>query len=275
MRDFFKTTRFKVILCVLALLLGFMIQAAYSGTLSSVASKAIGFVSTPFQAISSAVTGWFGGFFDRLTLADELLEENAQLQQQVRQLQGQLADLDRYKSENETYREMLQIQEEHPTFEMEAASVIARDSSSRFYSFKIDRGSDQGIALQDPVITQAGMVGIISEVGPNYAVVTTLLDPAFKVGATATASRDPGMVEGDVTLAQEGKTKLRYLAPTSEVKAGELVMSSDLGGTYPADLLIGTVLEVQMESSGISKYAVVQPAVNASEVTSVMVVKAY
>ena len=275
MRDFFKTTRFKVILCVLALLLGFMIQAAYSGTLSSVASKAIGFVSIPFQAVSSAVTGWFGGFFDRLTLADELLEENAQLQQQVRQLQGQLADLDRYKSENETYREMLQIQEEHPTFEMEAASVVARDSSSRFYSFKIDRGSDQGIALQDPVITQAGMVGIISEVGPNYAVVTTLLDPAFKVGATATASRDPGMVEGDVTLAQEGKTKLRYLAPTSEVKAGELVMSSDLGGTYPADLLIGTVLEVQMESSGISKYAVVQPAVNASEVTSVMVVKAY
>ena len=126
--------------------------------------------------------------------------------------------MDRYKSENETYREMLQIQEEHPTFEMEAASVIARDSSSRFYSFKIDRGSDQGIALQDPVITQAGMVGIISEVGPNYAVVTTLLDPAFKVGATATASRDPGMVEGDVGLAQEGKTKLRYLAPTSEVK---------------------------------------------------------
>ena len=262
MRDFFKTTRFKVILCVLALLLGFMIQAAYSGTLSSVASKAIGFVSTPFQAVSSAVTGWFGGFFDRLTLADELLEENTQLQQQVRQLQGQLADLDRYKSENETYREMLQIQEAHPTFEMEAASVIARDSGSRFYSFKIDRGSDQGIALQDPLIIQAGMVGIISEVGPNYAVVTT-------------ASRDPGMVEGDVALAQEGKTKLRYLAPTSEVKAGELVMSSDLGGTYPADLLIGTVLEVQMESSGISKYAVVQPAVNASEVTSVMVVKAY
>ena len=221
------------------------------------------------------MTGWFGGFFDRLTLADELLEENTQLQQQVRQLQGQLADLDRYKSENETYREMLQIQEAHPTFEMEAASVIARDSGSRFYSFKIDRGSDQGIALQDPVITQAGMVGIISEVGPNYAVATTLLDPAFKVGATATASRDPGMVEGDVALAQEGKTKLRYLAPTSEVKAGELVMSSDLGGTYPADLLIGTVLEVQMESSGISKYAVVQPAVNASEVTSVMVVKAY
>ena len=275
MRDFFKTTRFKVILCVLALLVGFMIQAAYSGTLSSVASQALGYISTPFQAISTTVTGWFGGFFDRLTLADELTEENARLEEQVRQLQGQLADLDRYKSENETYREMLQIQEEHPTFEMEAANVIARDASSRFYSFKIDRGSNQGIALQDPVITRAGMVGIVSEVGPNYAVITTLLDPAFKVGATATASRDPGMVEGEMSLAQEGKTKLRYLAPTSEVAPGELVMSSDLGGTYPADLLIGTVLEVQMESSGISKYAVVQPAVDVSEVTAVMVVKAY
>ena len=271
MKDFFKTTRFKVIICIVALLFGFMIQAAYTGTLSSLPSKIIGTVTAPFQAVATTVSGWFGGFFDRLTLADELLDENQELKKEIQELRGQLTDLDRYKEENANYAQQLQIQQAHPEYKMVTASVIGRDASARFYAFTIDKGTNDGIKNQDPVITSDGLVGLVMEAGPNYSTVMTILDPAFKLGVYTSQSRDTGVVSGDTALSEEGQTKLRYLSRTSTAAEGDMVLTSGMGDIAPKDLLIGTIKSVKPEKNGITKYAVLEPVVDVSSVSTVMV----
>ena len=162
-----------------------MLRATMSGGLTPLTSQLLSVVTTPLQS------GSFGHspkvwavLYRHLFQAGEIEEENAQLEENlVRTLTQQVADLERYRRENEQLREYLEIKEEHSDFSFASASVIGRDTAERFYSFTIDAGSEAGIEKFDPVITSDGLVGLVSEVGKNYAKVLTILDTTIEVGA--------------------------------------------------------------------------------------------
>ena len=109
-----------------------------------------------------------------------------------------LIDYDQYKLDNEFYSGFLGIKEEHPDYEFQPATVIARDPANAFYSFTIDRGTLDWISPHAPVITADGLVGYISEAGPSFSTVITVVDPSLKVGAMDSRTRDIGMVAGNV-----------------------------------------------------------------------------
>ena len=273
MKNFFSSAKFKVVLAIVALMFGFMIQAAYTGNLSSVASKMLGFVTAPFQAVATGVTGAVDGFFEKLQNAEDLLEEIERLKAENHKLQQDVADLNRYKEQNDAYKEVLGIKEENPEYQMVVCDVIGRDPADRYYSFTINKGENADISVQDLVITENGLVGMIIDVGPNYATVMTLLDPGFVVGCYSAVSRDTGSLSGDTSMYIQNRTKMQYISMESTMQPGETIMTSGGKGSFaPPDIIIGTVKKVRTESHGISQYAEIEPAVDVSRVATVIVI---
>ena len=172
-------------------------------------------------------------------------------------------------------REYLEIKEEHSDFSFASASVIGRDTAERFYSFTIDAGSEAGIEKFDPVITSDGLVGLVSEVGKNYAKVLTILDTTIEVGAYDIRTRDIGTTSGDITLARNGQLRLNMLPKDCTVSQGDLIYTTGYGGLYPKDLAIGEVTEIHTDSSGMSMYAVIDPLSDIETVKDVLVITSF
>lgn len=272
MNDFLKSTRFKILIAVMIVLLTFMLRAAYMGSLGTMASYVLGLVVTPLQQLSSNVSYAVSDAFDPLLRANDYKDENEALREEIRTLRQQLVDYEKVKKENEQYRQYLEMKEENKDFQFELAAVIGRSPDARFYSFTVDKGTVDGVALRDPVVTADGLVGYISEVGPTYSTVITILDPTLHVGASDARTRDTGIVIGTVALSAEGKCKLSYIDRESAVARGDIIVTSGVGGVFPKGLMIGTVEEVQVESHGMSLYAVIEPVVEVPSVKDVIII---
>ena len=254
MGDFFKSKRFKILLVVLVLLLAFMLQAAWTGGFSPAISQAAGVVVTPLQKLSSSISGAVSGYFRRYVRADEIAAENEELRKYLD----------------------VEFREEHPDFEVELASVVARDPDDRFYSFTIDRGSLSGIEPLDPVVTADGLVGVVREVGVNYSKVVTILDVWIDVGARDVRTRDIGIVTGSVDLAADGKCRLNYLPRESGAAPGDIVVTSGIGDSlYPQGLLIGKITRIDNAPGDISLFAEIEPFADVRRLTDVMVIKSF
>ncbi len=274
MQEFFHSTKAKVLLAVFILLGAFMLRAIWTGGFSPMAAQLLGAVSTPFQSAAASISGEVGDFFGQFTKASETAKENEELHAQIAELNKQLVELEDLRQENRRLTAMLDIQEEHGELEMVPAGVIGRDYNSRFGSFTIDKGSHHGVSPRDPVISEEGLVGIVSEVGLTHSKVITILDPSLNVGAVDNRVRETGIISGNMELAEEGKCLMSYLSRESGAFAGDLVITSgsDSKGLFPEGLVIGTITEVQAGSSGLSLYAVVEPAAPISELRDVYVV---
>ena len=275
MGDFFKSIRFKILVAVLAFLLAFMLRAAYTGGLAPMTSQILGILTNPLQKASASVSASFSGLFDRMFRSGEILEENERLKEENRRLTQRQLEFDKYKLENEQLKEYLDIKEKNPDFDFETAFVIGRDPNDRFYAFTIDKGSLDGISLHDPVITEDGLVGMVVEVGPTYAKVATILDVMLEISSYDSRTKDIGITTGRIDLAEEGLCQLTLLQRESGASAGDIVITSNVGGLYPKDLVIGTIREVRTESHGISLYAVIEPAVDVHTVKDVLVITSF
>ena len=275
MRDFFKSAKFKILAAVFILLAAFMLRATMSGGLTPITSRVLSAVTTPISSVTAGISETVGGAFRHLFQAGELEQENAELEERVRILTQQVAELERYRRENEQLREYLEIKEEHSDFTFVSGSVVGRDASERFYSFAIDAGENAGVEQYDPVITSEGLVGLVSEVGPNYAKVLTILDVTVEAGAYDIRTRDIGTTGGDITLAADGRLRLNMLPRDSGVSQGDLIYTTGYGGTYPRDIAIGEVVEIGTDSSGMGMYAVIEPLADMPAVKDVLVITSF
>lgn len=275
MGDFFRSTRFKILLAVLLILFAFMLRAAWTGGLAPLTSQVLGMIASPFQKVSASISQKSTEFFDTFLKADEIAKENEALKEKMRELNQKLVDFDKYKQENAQLREFLEIKEENPDFDFEPATVIGRDPSDRFYSFTIDKGSLSDISPRDTVITSDGLVGVVTEVGLTYAKVLTILDVSIEVAAYDTRTKDIGIVTGRIDLASEGKCQMTLLPRESGASKGDLVVTSGFGGLYPKGLIIGEIEEVKTESHGISLFAVIEPTADIKNVKDVLVIKSF
>ena len=277
MNAFFRSGRFKILLAILIVLSAFTIRAIVSNGFSPLVAQIAQVITTPFQSFSAFLSSQVEDTLGVFLHAQETAEELERTKELLREANEQLIDMEHYKSENEQYREMLNIREENEDLTIQPASVIARDHSDRFGSFVIDKGSYHGITPRSPVITADGLVGIISEVGLTQSKVTTILDVRLNIGAVDVRSQDTGVVSGTVELAAQGYCQLSYLPRDSGVAVGDLVRTSgsDSGGPFPRDLAIGNVVEVVQDPSGLSLNAVIQPAADVMEVNDVFVVTSF
>ena len=275
MKEFFHSWVFKVLLALCIVMFAFLLRATMTMGASTVVEQIVGTITAPVQSLTSGLSGSITGFLDQFLRASEISQENEQLREENRKLIEQMVDYENYTHENESLKEQLGIQEENPQWETMTASVIGRDPSDQFYSFTIDKGTLDGVSYQDPVITADGLVGIVSEVGPVFAKVTTILDVRLNVACQDVRTQDVATISGDIEMAQQGKCKMSLIPRESGIAKGDIVQTAGTSGLYPQGIVVGRVSDVGFEPQGTMMYAVVEPANDIKSIKDVVIITSF
>ena len=230
-------------------------------------------VATPFRGISSAVANWTQERYDRTFRYDQMEQTNEELRHRVSELEELEREYQDAIREKERLEDLLGLAEERPEFTYEDAQVTRRTTSNWESNLTIDQGSADGVEADDCVIDQYGnLVGIVTEVGSNWSLVATVLDPSVELGGRVARTDDDAILEGNFTLMLEGQLKLSYLPEDTQLVSGDQVITSGLGGVYPAGLVVGEITGLFTESDGVSRYAQVKPAADLDSVRYVYVI---
>lgn len=273
MREFFHSVKFKILICIAALLLGLMTYVAVSAGTETIPEKIIGTVTYPFVTAANAVSEGVGGFIDKLVNADTYKNQNDELKAQLTEMYGRTLDYEDILDENAQLREMLGLKEKNKDFVFsEPCGIIARNANDIYGGFTVNRGSADGLSLNDPVITSVGLVGRVTGISENYARVTTILSPQVNVGVITMRAKTPGVLENNISSAERGLCLMSDILKDADIAEGDIVYTSGKSGLFPGSVMVGTVVEVYDDPNGLSKHALIQPAEDLFGVTSVFAV---
>ena len=264
--------RIGIIVAAAALIIG-LGAAARDGRIGFVQNMA-GVIKSPIQKVLSSAVNWFDSMYGYLYQYDSLLAENESLRSQLADAQQSAREGIEASEENSRLRKLLELREKHTDYVMESCKVVLWCSSNWSSAFTISKGASSGIEMGDPVITEYGaVVGQITELGTNWATVSTLIDVDMSVGAFVGATGNSGMVVGEFSFMREKTAKLTYLADGAQIFVGDDVLTSGSGGAFPAGLMIGTLTAVQTEAGGQIEYGIVEPQANLDSLVQVFVIK--
>ncbi len=271
MKDFFKSSRFKIIAGIIALLLVGALICAANGRGETAQSSIIGTVFTPANWIASKISSGISYVFGEASGNKEYLDKIDELEKQVGALQSQLEDYENLQKQNVLYKDALQLKEENPDFNFVDATVTARDAADIFDSYTINKGTVNGIKEGDAVLYGNYIIGLIDKAYPTYSVVITILDPDFSVSAYEIVSGEISYVTGDASLAAKGKCKFANLDSASAVTYGSIISTAGISGNIPQGLIIGTIEEINDEATSIASYAVIAPGVDVNNISNCLV----
>lgn len=276
MNRFVKSVWFKVLAALLAALVVFIIVAAATVNRSSPLSTVLGTVAEPLSRAGSALGRGFskiGGFF---TSPEKYENEIKDLESQIANYQSQLADYEQTKQKLELYEGALGIKEDNPDYEFVPAVVIGKDSSSPFSTYVFNKGTVNGVAVNDPVIYGEGqLIGVVTKVSATYCVVSTILDPGVSVSSYEVRTRETGFISNNTNLASDGYCRLSGLDRETSIAAGGIVCTTGVGGVYPRDLIVGTVREVKNDEHDISSYAVIDPSADIENLEDALILVSF
>ena len=266
--------RVGILLAAAALIIG-LGAAARDGRIGFV-QNAAGIVKAPLQKVLSSAINWFDSIYGHIYEYDSLQAENESLRSQLADAQKSARDGIEASEENTRLRRLLELREKHTDYELESCKVVLWSSSNWSSAFTISKGASSGIEMGDPVITEYGaVVGQVTELGTNWATVSTLIDVDMSVGAFVGATGNSGMVVGEYALMREKSAKLTYLADGAQIFVGDDVLTSGSGGAFPAGLVIGTLTAVQTEAGGQIEYGIVKPQANLDSLVQVFIIKSF
>lgn len=224
-------------------------------------------VLAPLQLVVKRAWEPVSGLFGGLQSASALRRENEALRDENAQLRNQVILLHEAQIENENLRRQLGFKSAVPNYQLLAAEVIGRDPSNYLQYLTIDRGAEDGLRRGMPVLSDAGLVGRISQVSRNAAQVMLLTDPSSSVSALIQRSRATGMVQGQLGA----ELVMRYIPQTETVVVGDVVLTSGLGGAFPKRLVIGQITDVRRDDVEMFQEATIAPAVDLHDLESVLV----
>lgn len=275
MRRFLRSGALKAFICViLAILLGAVI-AALSHSNNTPLSSATSTVLSPLQTVSSYLSYKFSNFYDNFKSSATLAEENSALREQVENYQEEIIGYNEAKKKLEIYEDFLGVKEENPDFIFENATIISRDSTDVNESFSLNKGSLDGISVNDPVIYGKNLIGIVTSVSPATCTVKTIANPDVNVGIYETYTGEVGYVTGTGDSADKVYCKIPGLKKETTISPNGIICTSGSGGIYPIDLIVGTIVSLEDAPDGISTVATVRSAVNFSELTEVFIIKEF
>ena len=253
---------------------GTMLASALGGGRPTVFSSVLGAIVTPLEQGVAFVGEKVSDFFGYFHRYDDLLAENEKLQEELNRLQRLENMFFEAINENEELRKLTEIREKHSDFQCELAAVVSTVDLGIHSSFTINKGSLVGIEPGDCVITDAGLVGYVDQVGPNFSTVITVLNIKFQATALNTRTRETLVAQGNFDFAPKGLLKLSWLDHSANIMPRDTIVTSG-SNNFPPNLTIGTIREFAVEDHGISSYATIDPAVNFHKLTNVFVVKEF
>ena len=274
MKEYLRKNGIRVGILVLAVVLLIMLGAATRSGRIGFVQNVTGVLISPVQKVVSATVNWFDTIYGYLYRYDRMEAENESLRTQLAEAQQSAREGIEATEENERLRELLNLREKHSDYVFESAKVVLWSSSNWSHSFTISKGSSSGIELGDPVVTEYNaVVGQITELGANWATVSTVIDVDMSVGAFVGSTGTSGIALGEYALMKQGLAKLTYMADGAQIYIGDEVLTSGEGGAFPQGLLIGRVSAVQTEAGGQVMYGLVEPACPFDSLVQVFIIK--
>ncbi len=272
MRNFLHGTKFRIALAIFASLFLGVFFAAVSNSGSSPVSAALSFITAPLQNAAVYISEFFGDFNGYFVSSKKYAEEAQSLRSEISDLKSQLVDYNKALHKLEAYEDFLEVKDDNPDFTFIPATIVLRDSSDIYSSFTINKGSSDGVNVNDPVIYGNALVGVIREVNENTSTVFTLYNPDVSVGAYEIRTREDCYIEAEPAFSADGLLRLSGLTKTTPVVSGGIVCTSGIGGIFPKDLIIGTIKELKNDEVGISSYALVTPEADYSLLTDIFII---
>ena len=243
------------------------------GSILNPLRTAVGYVLVPIQ---SGVNRVGGGLYNELSSVGKLktaLAENETLKTRVDERTEENTRLRSEQFELERLRSLYELDQEYMQYHKIGARIIAKDSSSWFSVFRIDKGSDDGIKEDMNVIAGGGLVGIVTDVGANYATVRSIIDDSSRVSAMAQQSGDSCIVAGDLQLFKDGRLKLSYMEKDDDIKDGDMIVTSNISGKFLPGILVGYATDITVDyNDNLTKSGYLIPAARFDRLQEVLVI---
>ena len=273
MRHFF-TTKVKVVL-IAAVLLAVILIVVNSLTGLNLPNMVVQGILTPLRSGVSALADQAEQLYNYMFEYESLVAENEMLKEELSKIQEDARKSEAIARENERLKDLLELTDAHEDYELVDGYIISWSSGDWTSTFTINRGSNVGIEAGMCAITANGeLVGLVSEVGTNYAVVKSVLDSSLEISATIASSGHNGMVQGGYSTGLEGLLRMDYLPSSATIRNRDQVVTA--GSTiYPRNLIIGYVVDAGFDDTGVAKYALLEPATDIRSLEQVFVVTEY
>lgn len=262
------------------ILLGLSIFCVLMMVLSSFSDKVGGPFKTvanvtviPLQQGMNQIGGWMGDMKDNFSTMKQLKSENKKLREQVDALTTENNYLQEERYEFERLQELYKLDQNYAEYEKTAAHVIGKDAGNWFGTFTIDKGSKDGIEVNMNVLAGSGLVGIVTDVGPTWAKVRSIIDDSSNISAMAISTSDPCIVSGDMALMGTGQIAFSQMENNDNVVAvGDQIVTSYISDKYLQGILIGSVSEVNVDSNNLTRSGYITPAVDFKNIQEVLVI---
>ena len=273
MRHLFST-RLRVVLIV-AILLSAGLTVLSNATGHTLPDMLVQGLLSPFRYGMQSLTTSAEQFYSYMFQYETLAAENEALKAQIAEMEGDARQADAYQRENERMRNLLELSTTREDFKLVDGYIIAKRSTDWSSTITINKGTNAGIARDMCVVTaNHEVVGLVTEVGPDYAVIKTILDSSLEVSATIASSGYSGMVQGGYATGDDGMLRMNYLPSDSVIRNNDQVVSA--GSTvYPKDLILGYVVDAGFDETGVAKFAILEPAADFGALEQVFVLTEY
>lgn len=243
------------------------------GSLLNPLRNAVGYVLVPIQSGVNAVGGSIYKEVSSMKKLKSALAENEQLKARVDELTEENTRLRAGQLELERLRNLYELDTQYMQYNKVGARIIAKESGSWFSVFRIDKGADDGIKENMNVIAGGGLVGIVTDVGANYATVRSIIDDSSQVSAMAQQSGDTCIVSGDLKLFNEGRLRLGYMEKDDDIKDGDMIVTSNISGKFLPGILIGYATEMTVDySDNLTKSGYLIPVAQFDRLQEVLVI---
>lgn len=262
------------------ILLGLSIFCVLMMVLSSFSDKVGGPFKTvanvtviPLQQGMNQIGGWMGDMKDNFSTMKQLKSENKKLREQVDALTTENNYLQEERYEFERLQELYKLDQNYAEYEKTAAHVIGKDAGNWFGTFTINKGSKDGIEVNMNVLAGSGLVGIVTDVGPTWAKVRSIIDDSSNISAMAISTSDTCIVSGDMALMGTGQIAFSQMENNDNVVAvGDQIVTSYISDKYLQGILIGSVSEVNVDSNNLTRSGYITPAVDFKNIQEVLVI---
>lgn len=247
-----------------------ILALSLSGYLGQVLSPGV----NPLVGVQRWVSLRYAAIYEFMTIPRDmaiLQQRNTILENEVAQLQSQVIELQQRLREAEVLYALLDFARARPENRYVAAAVIGRDPSPFLHYLLIDHGSDDGLRHGMPVVTEQGLVGRIDAVTAGAARIQLITDPGFAVNVRIQSSQTNALVTGSIT----GDINLEMVPQDVNLQAGDLVLTSGLGGDFPSDIIVGQVVTIRRIETSLFQSASVQPVVDFSALRAVLIIVNY
>ena len=256
-----------ILLCVVAI-----VVTVSPTVVPNFAQRGVSLVITPMQRASSAAIAWVQGHFTAIANNQQLLRDNRNLQEQVNALLIQNHRLRLAGEENEQLTALLEINQRYADLDKIGARIIAQNPNEWYHRFFVDRGRRDGIEVNMPVLGDGGLIGVVRQVMDTRSQFVSVIDSDFSASVMSVRTGDIGDLRGDIVLMQQGLVRMDRIDAAANIRPGDQVQTSIHSTIFPPGLLVGTVLEVNLNPDGHTRHAIIRPVANLNNIAVVSII---